>query len=375
MVNKIGRNDPCWCGSGIKYKKCHLDRHEQEPIKRYEASKELRQAFSLEICSAPSEKTMVCSKKIARAHTVPRSASLQAIARDGHVYGFIPTFENLDRNQGRLVPELIGINRASTFTGFCTVHDDSIFAPIEKIDFAGTAEQCFLLAYRAQAREYYTKHAMASLSDLRRQTDKGRPLNQQLEIQAFANAMEIGVNAGVRDSKHYKRKFDEILRSSDFRDVRAYLIALEGPPPVMCSGGFFPEEDFQGAKLQDVAMHRGTPDVVTVSSFASRGHGYVVLSWLQQCDGSCLPFVRSLHNIPDEDLAPAILRMFFQHIENVFMMPDWWEGLPDKSRRSLIDRMACAADFFTDRRDREMLTNDGLQCEPWRVVERRFVGF
>ena len=22
---KLGRNDPCWCGSGKKYKKCHLD--------------------------------------------------------------------------------------------------------------------------------------------------------------------------------------------------------------------------------------------------------------------------------------------------------------------------------------------------------------
>lgn len=24
-MSKIGRNDPCWCGSGSKYKKCHLD--------------------------------------------------------------------------------------------------------------------------------------------------------------------------------------------------------------------------------------------------------------------------------------------------------------------------------------------------------------
>lgn len=24
-VQKIGRNDPCWCGSGHKYKDCHLD--------------------------------------------------------------------------------------------------------------------------------------------------------------------------------------------------------------------------------------------------------------------------------------------------------------------------------------------------------------
>ncbi|MFY0582991.1 SEC-C metal-binding domain-containing protein [Cystobacter fuscus] len=22
--SRLGRNDPCWCGSGVKYKKCHL---------------------------------------------------------------------------------------------------------------------------------------------------------------------------------------------------------------------------------------------------------------------------------------------------------------------------------------------------------------
>ena len=25
MDFRIGRNDPCWCGSGKKYKKCHYD--------------------------------------------------------------------------------------------------------------------------------------------------------------------------------------------------------------------------------------------------------------------------------------------------------------------------------------------------------------
>jgi uncharacterized protein YecA (UPF0149 family) len=25
---KPGRNDPCWCGSGAKYKKCHLPEDE-----------------------------------------------------------------------------------------------------------------------------------------------------------------------------------------------------------------------------------------------------------------------------------------------------------------------------------------------------------
>jgi uncharacterized protein YecA (UPF0149 family) len=25
VVAQPGRNDPCWCGSGRKFKKCHLD--------------------------------------------------------------------------------------------------------------------------------------------------------------------------------------------------------------------------------------------------------------------------------------------------------------------------------------------------------------
>ena len=24
-VKKLGRNDPCWCGSGKKYKSCHME--------------------------------------------------------------------------------------------------------------------------------------------------------------------------------------------------------------------------------------------------------------------------------------------------------------------------------------------------------------
>ena len=28
---KLGRNDPCWCGSGKKYKTCHMRSDEESP--------------------------------------------------------------------------------------------------------------------------------------------------------------------------------------------------------------------------------------------------------------------------------------------------------------------------------------------------------
>lgn len=34
-AQKVGRNDVCWCGSGRKYKKCHLIEDEKKMAKKY----------------------------------------------------------------------------------------------------------------------------------------------------------------------------------------------------------------------------------------------------------------------------------------------------------------------------------------------------
>ena len=33
LTEKPGRNDPCWCGSGRKYKKCHLPEDDRKTAK------------------------------------------------------------------------------------------------------------------------------------------------------------------------------------------------------------------------------------------------------------------------------------------------------------------------------------------------------
>ena len=35
-IPKLGRNDPCWCGSGKKYKKCHME-SDQRKLSRIRA--------------------------------------------------------------------------------------------------------------------------------------------------------------------------------------------------------------------------------------------------------------------------------------------------------------------------------------------------
>ena len=136
-----------------------------------------------------------------------KSSSLRNIARDGHVYGFEISIRSLDQNRGFVLPSLLGVNRASTFTGFCSKHDNLIFSPLEDRPFTGSKEQCFLLGYRALAREYFTKLSAKSLSDIHRQGDRGKPPEQQRIYQDHVSALLSGVEAGVQDAIYQKKFF------------------------------------------------------------------------------------------------------------------------------------------------------------------------
>lgn len=371
---KIGRNDPCWCGSGEKYKRCHLNREGQEPLPLWEAESQYKRAFSSKTCSAPVAWRGECSRQVARAHTVPKAGSLDQIARSGHVYSFVFSLTKIAQGQGILRPGLVGINRASTFTGFCSKHDDAIFAPLEKQDFSATPEQCFLLGYRALAREVFTKNSAASLSKFRRDMDRGRNQNDQFAIQTLNYFHEVGLQAGVRDGAYHKEAYDQVLVSQRFECVRAYIIEIEGPPPVMCSGGFFPEQDFEGADLQDVADLRRTPHQLCFTSFYGGKCGEIVFSWLPESDEICRALIRSLDAVPDRDLTGALLRFFFASCENLHIQPEWWDHLPAPARDALVRRLACSFDPITAVPD-AYLRDDGVRFDPWRSISRRTVGF
>lgn len=88
---KIGRNQPCWCGSGKKYKKCHLNREAEEEIKLWEAEQSFKKAYGSKYCTVPDTLKNECNGNIVRAHSVSKSMNLKKIARNGHVYAFIPS--------------------------------------------------------------------------------------------------------------------------------------------------------------------------------------------------------------------------------------------------------------------------------------------
>ncbi len=373
MSGGLGRNEPCWCGSGLKYKRCHLGREDDEAISPWQAAQAHRDAFSVKECLAARIHPGECDGRIVGAHTVPRSGSLAKIARDGHVYTFMPGMDAIIKNDGELVPQLTGIGKASVFYGFCQKHDRELFLPLEVEEFAARPDQCLLLAYRAYAKEAYNKRASLETVAVMKKADKGRSKAEQLAIQMMVSGFETGTRAAIADLEHKHDAFDKALSEADYSCVRAFVVKLAGPPPVMASGGFNPEFDFDGNALQSLADLGTVPAFITVTSFCSGDEGYFVLSWLEQDDAVCAAFVKTLDGMSDAEMTDGMLGVLFEYCENIQVAPDWWESLDGTQRKGLVAKMRKSADTAEERgSDCMALGVTGIQ--PWDVASRAWVG-
>jgi len=90
---RLGRNDLCWCGSGKKYKRCHLDRESEERLQFPVIQDTIRKSTKQKVCFHPEASPASCSTVIS-AHTIQRSRVLgKVIGRDKHVLTFHPSYK------------------------------------------------------------------------------------------------------------------------------------------------------------------------------------------------------------------------------------------------------------------------------------------
>lgn len=365
--HKIGRNDPCWCGSTRKFKRCHQNRDQQARVPVWEHMRRLREAFQERHClhfDAPRG----CSGKVIRAHTVQR-ASLARIARAGHVQKLSLDLGRMLKNGGQAEVQNVGLREASTFTGFCAAHDSELFRPVEVHEISPTAEQAFLLAHRALCRELSAKRAMVELIPTLRDGDRGQSLFDQIAHQTgLVAGLEEGASASLAMLADAKSEFDRRARTRDFADVSYLALWLDSPPEIMCSGAFCPEFDFAGQPLQNLGDTSKKLDLMSLSLLASGQGGLCLLAWVGHGDANSR-FASSFYSLADAEVPDALVRLAFEHIENTYFSPGWWASLGETSRRRLIDRFRLSGTVDQERSP-TVLVDDGLRVARMRVLGR-----
>lgn len=333
---KIGRNDPCWCGSGRKFKACHDGRERLPQFNHHHVAEAFRKELRRRYCSYAGEAGEPCGAEIIGAHTVQKEGGLRAISRAGKVYSLIATMGGLEKNGGRLDPRLVGIGDASVFPGFCSTHDNDLFKPIEDKDCAIGAWEALLFAYRAVSFEAFFKRAMLAVAPLFARLDEGLPVEDQELAQNMARHFHHGALAGEAGTRARKAAYDARVRARDVNGFSYAWTRFDGLLPLVCCGAFLPDNDLTGRPLQRLAHGTGPFEQVTLNITSYGGQSVIVFGWTGGPEGPAERFVRSYQNLGDDDRAAAAVRLGLEYLENSYLSPAWWDALTSVDRRRLV---------------------------------------
>lgn len=332
------RNAPCWCGSGKKYKKCHLDRENQSKENPWAAVDANRRAFTKKKCCAHDVGLGPCDDGVIKAHTISRGPNLSKIGKSGHVLHYTANISKMNKNGGKLSVERIGIKDASVFRGFCGKHDREIFSCIENEPFSGLPNQCLAVAYRTISRELYGKDAGEHLRETLRGADKGlQPIEQRI-TQKILDTIEIGNEAARRDMKATHGALTSAL-VDDRPDVLSSLVFKFATPfSFAFAGAWSAFTDLYGNELQ-AGYADELLEQVFFSSFAGPDFAMICISWrdFEAAPGKVI--AEQIKALPDNQQASACLQIVMKHVNNIFFNPDWLKGLNFKQRK-LMNQLA-----------------------------------
>lgn len=342
-----GRNDHCWCGSGLKYKKCHLNRQDQKPENPFHIRKRFFELNKRKFCFCSLD-AGPCSDVYAASHSISKSGSLKLISERSHVAALQGDFhfvEDADvfRESLRIVE--LSINKASTFYGFCDFHDAKHFAHLDRLDLRDPRLFFWELAYRAVAFEKYRKVVAIEFADQVRLLDKGASFPEQKWIQFQANFQKWSHGEGLKNLDHLLKSIEDIYANQNFDQIAYSCLVTDRRLPFAGVGFFQPSMTMNGKVLQRVNLvfrheiFRSVPasEAVCIAAIPMKTSTLLCLCALRHQKKS-LEFIESMRN-EDGKAVSLFLGAMLLSIENVYFMPSYLRTLGDH-HLSLLKRLS-----------------------------------
>jgi SEC-C motif len=363
----MGRNERCWCQSGQKWKHCHYIRENLPSRNINELLNSLRLEQTKGRCSHPDAGPTICSGGPTAAHTIQKEGGLRVIAENGHVISLKKGAFSIAKNAGEIVPVPDGVNRASTFPGFCNRHD-AIFGPAEQATVVLDKEIAFLLSYRAISYEHFTKDAAVRFNATARdEADKGKPFVEQVRIQEMLHAEKFGLQLGLRDIAGSKSSYD-LSYGASYRDFFFHVVEFDMALPIVSCGAFSPNFDLLGNSIQSFAsttlLHS-----IALNLTVLNGRSVFILGWLGSSNAAD-KFAASYRKLPAADKANAAVRLAIEYVENSYCRPSWWDNLSQSIRSEALASVhttgvpsVCQRDEFGRCRDAVVMVSAAVRNE------------
>lgn len=300
-------------------------------------------------------------REIINAHSIQKSGLLSTIAQNGHVYTLTAEIGELKNTYGMPSYKKKSINKVSTFLGFCKHHDNRLFSPIDDNYLFPTDQQVLLYAYRSLARELFVKENV--LTHLKRWVKK----TDHTFMKQYLGAYKAATAFGFRNLERHKSLFDKSLKAHTYHDIRYVIFLSEEKPTIAFSGLLYPDFDFMGRQLQNLANHEEQLQLITFCSAPMiNGWGYL-FAWHKSSSSICKEYMSSLATMMHEghNVSDFLFRMVILNCENCAISPEWWESLSEKQREDISSAGVSNAHPFSPIRNTYL--SEGLEdISGWR---------
>ena len=321
------KREKCLCGSEKKYTKCCIKLEdkfgEEEALKIALGEKEYSNfSKQLKICSHYDKKN--CSDEIIKAHSIQNNKILKKISKNGYVC--MPKVE-IEENMCDINFREIGRKQATTFTGFCKVHDKIVFQPIEDKEYKGTAEQKFLFAYRAIALENYKKKKVLHML---RETFKLSP--HALWKNIIFKDYVTGIELGNRDTNYYLKKFNKALLKQKYDIIETKEIIFDYEVKFACCGTSQIDRDLEG----NIINNFYDLDIVKLfflNIFPNDGKTVILISYLKE-DTYYKEMLNKVMEFEDKKKKRFFNILIASSIENIAVNPEFWESFSKEEKES-----------------------------------------
>jgi len=274
-----------------------------------------------------------CSK-IIDAHSIQKNGQLSSIAEQGKVYR-----ADFNPDKGGMYFKKTGINKASVFPGFCGMHDNALFSPIDRFPLQPSFEQIALYAYRCVSREYFVKGAaVRGYKNITARPD----LNSQ--FRTYLKSMLAGSSVGFATLDCHKREYDASLSQEKFTDFRYVTFNTTDEEFMQVSGLLYPTFDFLGRELQELGNARNPNELITYFTAPTTEGWAFCFAWHASSDRVCKRLVQSLATscLQGKKLVDSLLRFVLWNCENHAFRISWWDSLTSSAQQTILEAMNLA---------------------------------
>lgn len=343
---KIGRNEPCPCGSGKKYKKCCANKTEEQKLAEavVYATHNIKNEARIKRCLHPNHDE--CDERIVRAHAIQNNRILTKIADNGDVITLDGVSNYIFQDA-----EKKGRKIATIFNGFCAYHDKVLFQEIEDKEFVCSSKQIFLLTYRTMSWHYHKKQEQINATHIQthKMLEKGFNMTASEEYRNFLSMLELGNN----DNEKEKKIFDHLLLNDQYDGIHYWVWEIPYEVQFAISMMHELEYDILGNQINDMIDDKDIKSIY-LNIFPAQGKSYCIWSWRKEHDEVFENFIKQFSGLSCKDRENYFNNNLPRWSDSLVISPRLWnkwgkaiqEGLISHANFDVIYRMMENEDNF-----------------------------